>query len=84
MGGDRTIAVDCSDVCNRAWETFDGLAWKPMKITIPKSAKSDVAQMLPNSDFAAFTTNGITLYCSIGGVMSTPVTTEVIRIAAAP
>jgi len=83
-GGDRRIAVDCSVTCNRAWETLDGSTWKPIKITIPKSARSDVDEMLPNNEFVAFTKDGMTLYCSIGGAMGTPVTTEVIRIAAAP
>ena len=82
--GDRTIAVDCSTVCNRAWETFDGSTWKQIKITIPKSAQSDVAEMLPNCDFVAFTTHGMTLYCSYGGMMGSPVVTKVIRIAATP
>jgi hypothetical protein len=82
-GGDRTIAFDCSSAC-RAWETFDGSTWKKIKITIPKSAQSDVADMLPNSVFGAFTRNGITLYCSAGGMMGSPVVAKVIRIAAAP
>lgn len=83
-GGDRIVAVDCSGACDRAWETFDGSTWKPMKITIPKSALSAVQEMLPNSDFAAFTPDGIALYCSEGGMMGEPLVTRVIRIAAAP
>lgn len=83
-GGDRTIAVDCSGACNRAWETFDGSTWMPMKITIPKSDLSAVQEMLPNSVFAAFTPGGITLYCSEGGILGQPLVAKVIRIAAAP
>jgi hypothetical protein len=83
-GGDRTIAIDCSGGCDGAWETFDGSTWKPIKITIPKSALSAVQDMLPASVFAAFAPDGITLYCSGGGMMGEPTITKVIRIAAAP